>query len=424
MSDVTVAPDASPAPAAEVPVETNQTSTPTPVGSQVPDRPPSRREAIQRAFERHDKARGEVKAADAKPGHNNPPEATDKEKSKEGTKHERPKVDPEKPTIDLRKRPADQPKEPQPRAEHGHFAARQEESAANPGQVRSEQGNHPEGQQQTTEQQRAAWNQPLQRMSQAAKADWAKAPESVRADVHRLHNEFSRAYQQYRGDHEAMNAIRPFHQMAQQQGTTLQKALQNYTAMEQKLRGDVVGGLDVIIDNLNLRDHAGKKLTLRDVAWHIVNQTPEQQQLLQSRNAVMAQSHQLQQANQRIAQLEKAQQQVQYASAFHQTRGAVDNFAATHPRLDELGDLIEAEVKHGYDLETAYKRAELLRPTAAQTRTATAAQTRSTTAQTRTPDRSISGAPGGTSNGTGRSNKPVGRREAIASAIKRVNASL
>ena len=215
-----------------------------------------------------------------------------------------------------------------------------------------------------------------------------------------------------------MNTIRPFHQMATQQGTTLDRALGNYVSMEQKLRADVIGGLDVIIHNLNLRAPDGSKLGLRDIAWHILNQSPEQHKLVQNTNAQSAQSQQIGRLHQMVNTLATGIQRMQYAQQFTQTRGALDRYADAHPRFDELGDLIENEIKLGFDLDTAYKRAELLRP-------AHAAQTRSTTAQTRPPGKSISGAPSGPSNGSARRpEKPVGRREAIASAIKRVNGSL
>src|SRR4051812_20343924 len=106
MSDTTVAPQGSAPPAApappipqEVAVNTNQTAQPNPVGSQAPPAPegdikgsqhrtPSRREAIQAAFERANnptqpsrhtpKEPVKPKPAEAKAGHNNPPEATEK----------------------------------------------------------------------------------------------------------------------------------------------------------------------------------------------------------------------------------------------------------------------------------------------------------------------------------------------------------
>ena len=108
----------------------------------------------------------------------------------------------------------------------------------------------------------APYREPLPRMSEHAKAEWAAAPESVRGEVHRLAKEYQSAYEQYRGDHEAMQPIRHFHEMAQQHGTTLDKALTNYVSMEQKLRQDVVGGLDIIVNNLGLKTSDGQRIVL------------------------------------------------------------------------------------------------------------------------------------------------------------------
>ena len=52
------------------------------------------------------------------------------------------------------------------------------------------------------------------------------------ATVHRMHHEFGKAYQQYRGAAEAFQPVAHFHQMAQQHGTTLEKALDSYTGIE------------------------------------------------------------------------------------------------------------------------------------------------------------------------------------------------
>ncbi len=48
--------------------------------------------------------------------------------------------------------------------------------------------------------------------------------------------EFHDAYQRSRADVQEMESIRHFQNMARQHGTSLQKALQNYTGMEQLLR--------------------------------------------------------------------------------------------------------------------------------------------------------------------------------------------
>jgi hypothetical protein len=255
-------------------------------------------------------------------------------------------------------------------------------------------------------------------MAEHAKRDWDTAPESVRGEVYRMHDEFSRAYQRYKADHDTMNSIRPWQDMAAQHGTTLPKALNNYVTMEQKLRADPIGGLDVIVNNLNLRAPDGRKIGLRDIAYHILNQSPEQHKLLQQANVQQAASHQIGALHQEIAGLKNTLHQMHNQQQFTTTRSAVDQFADHHPRFDELGDLIEQELKTGYDLETAYRRAELLRPATH------AAQTRTPSAQTRPTDRSISGAPGVTGSnpaqGNSRSNGRVPeRREAIQSALRR-----
>lgn len=418
---------ASPPPQQDIPIQQLPAGAPTPIGSQTPDKSPevTRREALQRAMDKHQR---EVKPpAEAKMGHNQPPEPTQREAPKA-----KPKTpsDPEKPTLDLRKPPTAQPEAaeekpkapPRERGEHGHFAPSAQnvaQTGAQYAQTGAQNAQNPYAQ---------PYAQPLSRMSKQAKADWGKVPESVRADMHRMHNEFGKAFIQYRGDHDAMNEIRPFAEMARQQGTSLKHALTNFTQMEHKLRSDPVGALDVIVNNLNLQTDDGQKISFHDLCWHVVNQTPEQRQLIQSRNAAAAQAQQLAQANQRIAQLENHQRQMQYREAYIQTRGGVEQYAnlPTRPRFDELGDLIEQEVKLGFDLDTAYQRANLLRPagTAPQTRTnGTAAQTRTQTAQTRT-DRSIAGSPAGPSNGTGRPRAQVSRRDAIAGAVRRHNGAL
>jgi hypothetical protein len=409
MTDTTVA-DPGGAPNETVIEQT--TIAPSPVGSQAPDkptgdiegskhRPESRREAIQRAFDRANNpppkdakpapkpAPKAAPVAEAKPGHNKPPEKTEPE------------------GLDLKKRPSDQPQ----RGDHGHFAPREP--------VRDLQQQQRQVEAPRRLPSTVPFHEPPSRMAEVAKRDWADVPETVRGDVHRMQQEFGEAYQKYRADNETMNSIRHFHQMATDHGTTLDRALSNYVSMEQKLRQDVIGGLDIIVNNLNLHTPDGQKLGLRDIAYHLLNRTPEQHQLVQQQNATQAASHQIGALHQEITGLKNALQQMHTAQQFSYTRSAVDQFADSHPRFDELGDLIEQELKTGYDLETAYRRAELLRPTTH------AAQTRTTPAQTRPTDKSISGAPDvAPSNGASRPKKQVGRREAIQNAISRVNGQL
>jgi hypothetical protein len=414
MSDTNMAPAPAPAPvapvASEVPINPNPTSAPAPITNTPPPALPSRHEVIERAFER---ARVERKgAAEAKMGHNQPPEATEKEKP----------VPPKDAPLNLKKRPVDQASSvapdqqpaPRERGEHGHFAAKAVEGREQPVPGRGVPPSPGA----------ASYSRPPARMREDAKAEWSRTPESVRRDVHRMHHEFTQAYQRFRADHEVMNELRPYHDLAQSQGTSLPVAVRNFKSIEDKLRTDPIGGLDVIVNNLNLHTEEGRRLTLPDVAYHVLSQTPEQHKLVAAQNQQVAMQHQMAQLQQQQQMLAQQQKQMHYERRFYQERGTVDRFAETNPRLDELADLIKREIDLGFDLPTAYQRANLLRPGGAN-KPAPAAQTRAPAPQTRTSDRSISGAPGsGVANGVARRGTVNTRRGAVESAFRRFNGSL
>jgi hypothetical protein len=198
--------------------------------------------------------------------------------------------------------------------------------------------------------------------------------------------------------------------------------------MEQKLREDVVGGLDVIVQNLRLKSQNGEPITLRDVAHHIVNMTPEQHRMTAQQNQQSAADMRIGQLSQMVEKLTGGIEQMQFQQRFKEKRGEIDEFAKTHPRLDELGAAIKRELDFGFPLEVAYERADRLYPSN------TAAQTRNTSAQTRRT--SISGAPDGSGkagpntrpsdgqrNANGRDKHPT-RREALAKAMRSVSSGI
>ena len=101
----------------------------------------------------------------------------------------------------------------------------------------------------------------------------AAAPESVRGAVYNMAREFQGAYEKYRGDNEVMNELRPYHDLATKQGTSLRKAFDNYYGMEQKLREDLVGGLDVIVQNLRLTDPQHRRADHGAATWRTTSST-------------------------------------------------------------------------------------------------------------------------------------------------------
>lgn len=417
-----------------VPIDPNQVNIPNPVGSQAPAKAgmslaEARRASIQEAFRKSrdpEWQRSRPGPAQAAKGHNQPPEPTANEPPARRERGEG------QAPFDLKKRPVEEPRRrrqqqgeaqtppaagPQ-RGDGGRFAPRQAQPPGGAQAPRSQQGGYTPANNPLPA--NDPHREPPPRMTEQAKSQWHTVPAPVRGEFVRMHREFAHAHQRYdtfKKIAAAYEPVRAYDSLARRQGTTLDRVLNNFTSIEHKLRSDPIGGLDLIVNNLNLQAPDGRRLGLRDVAWHVLNQSPEQLALLQQRNAQAAHAAQLAQMRQQQAALAQQQQRMQYENQFRQTRSGVDRFAETHPRLDELGPVIERELKLGFGLEQAYQRACMLVPAA---RAAGGQQSQ------RQPDRSIHGAPsGGPSNGAQqRRGKSVGRREAIANALAFVRGSL
>ena len=263
---------ASSAPAqADVPVNQTPVDQPRPIGDQAPPKPEgqesnkqshsSRREALPEAFarakeEQEEAAKNIPKRAKPGMGHNQPPEAMAKEAAearqgraavekqqryREGGKFARDpaKAQPEQQQLPLGEQPAQQRPQIKPLADN------------------------------------APYRDAPKRWSEQTQQEWHATPESVRGAVYNMAREFQGAYQKYKADHDTMEELRPYHDLATKQGTIVRKAFDNYYGMELKLREDLVGGLDVIVQNVarsqGLTGPHGGPLTLRDVAQHVVN---------------------------------------------------------------------------------------------------------------------------------------------------------
>lgn len=123
---------------------------------------------------------------------------------------------------------------------------------------------------------RGPHHEPPSRLDDAAKAEWASAPESVKGAVHRAFREMEGGIQKHRESAEAFESIREFHEMARQSGSDLKTALTRYVGMEQELRRDPIAGLEMVVQNLGLKGPNGQPATLRDVAAFVLGQKPDQ----------------------------------------------------------------------------------------------------------------------------------------------------
>ena len=223
------------------------------------------------------------------------------------------------------------------------------------------------------------------RFSDDAKAIWKDAPEAVRRETERAIKELTQGHEKYRASAEKFEALKEFDEMATKSGTDLKTALTRYVNIEQTLRQDPIKGLQAVCENMGL--------SLRDVAAHIMGQTPEQQAsqsdatIRDLKQQVAALTEQLGGVTQTIKQ--------QRESATHEQ---IAKFAADNPRFDELSDDIAFFLKSGRtnDLSEAYKLAERLNPAPVQAAAeppASSAANIDLVAQTQKGSKSINGAP-------------------------------
>lgn len=223
------------------------------------------------------------------------------------------------------------------------------------------------------------------RFSDDAKAVWKDVPEAARRETERAIKELTQGHEKYRASAEKFDAIKEFDDMATKSGTDLKTALTRYVNIEQTLRQDPIKGLQLVCENMGL--------SLRDVAAHIMGQTPEQQSS-QADATIRELKQQVAALTDQLGGVTKTIQQ-QRESATHEQ---ITKFAADNPRFDELADDIAFFLQSGRtrDLSEAYKLAERLNPAPAQAAVETPASSAANidlVAQTQKGSKSINGAP-------------------------------
>jgi hypothetical protein len=237
-------------------------------------------------------------------------------------------------------------------------------------------------------------------MTAAERAAWASTPPEVRTAVERRIGELQRGYQT------AVEPLRPFLEMAGDAGK-LAQAIQSYVGIEQTLRADPMAGLDQICRNLGT--------TLQDVAAKVTGQPAQPRDAmvdgLRSELAALKQ------------QFGGVAEQVQAVRTNTVTQ-TVQQFAAAHPRFDELAGDIAHMLKTGFatSLEDAYEKADRLKPApapAAPAFVAPAVVTEVPRARTPVANLSVSGTPANGSNPSART-PPPDRRAHLANIFDRV----
>ena len=237
-------------------------------------------------------------------------------------------------------------------------------------------------------------NEPPARFAADAKAAWKDAPAPVQREVMRAVNELEGGLRQYQ---EAFQPIKPYYDMAQKAGKSLDQVLQTYVGTEQMLRQDPMRGLENIMANLGF--------TPQMYAAQVMGQPQDQQSaganrtILELRQTVNAMQQQLGTINSSVSQ-----QQAYYAE--QQAREVFNDFSRNHPRVEELRPIMALvmQANPSATLDEAYAQAETIKPAQASVvppapaQVAQAAITPNPAAQTRRGSLSVTGAPASGSN--------------------------
>lgn len=262
---------------------------------------------------------------------------------------------------------------------------------------------------------RASHYEPPARFNDQGKAEWQATPDSVKAEVHRAIKNLEDGYVKHKEGAERYEKLRQYDEIAKQNGRDLSASLGALKQFEDTMRSNPLAAIDYALREAGPRKPDGSPLTLNDIVSHLSGQTTDQRV-----QAAQARIHELE------TQIARRDQEAELPRM-------VDEFKASHPRFDELADVMAVLIKNNTapDLAGAYELAELLRPVAASS--APSALPQASSAVDATPaavppvakpagQKSISGAPSGSSQTlAGRKGKPPTIDEALEKAFQRAS---
>lgn len=185
------------------------------------------------------------------------------------------------------------------------------------------------------------------RFNEQAKADWDSAPDSVKAEAHRAFRELETGLTKNKEVVDRYEKFRQFDDVAKSNGRDLPDTIAKIAEFERVMRENPLAAINYALRESGPRGPDGKPISIDDIVSHVAGQSNDQR---------------LQAAHARIQELEG---QIEASATAARIPAMVQEFAKTHPRLDELADVIAPLLKAGHALPTAYELADALRPASA-----------------------------------------------------------
>lgn len=198
--------------------------------------------------------------------------------------------------------------------------------------------------------------EPPARFLPKAKEDWRNVPYAVKAEISRLSQEHEAEVSQYRESHEEMQKLSKFTDMAKQHNTSINDALERYTAVDHLLHSNPVEGIRQVLETIGL--------TPEKYAQHVLQNPDVHKPAPQPRAPDPA-------VRQTMGEVEHLKAELTAMKQEQAARSIIDPFRASHPRYDELQDDIALFLSSGKvptslppheRLEAAYDMAARINP--------------------------------------------------------------
>ena len=177
--------------------------------------------------------------------------------------------------------------------------------------------------------------------------EWATVPANIKAEMNRAVSEIEGGLQGYLSEQmKPYEGLEQFAELAQQGGTTLQAAMQNYHGMEQQLRADPIKGFQRIAANMGIN--------FNQLAAQVANVAPNRQaiqyeQTINSlRNELFSVQNQMKTIDQRFTQQDQSA-----------LEGQISDFSQGKEHFEKVREDMATLIQIGKadDLQSAYDMA-------------------------------------------------------------------
>lgn len=284
---------------------------------------------------------------------------------------------------------------------------------------------------QTTPTVETKYKEPPQRFAQAAKAEWEKVPEAVRAEIDRSHRELQAGLEKYKASAERFEELAEYEKLSQEfYRQPLKETLKNYAELDRGLADPStnLATLERLVAGMKYVGTDGQTYNwdLPQLAQYIVDQADQGVSSYQDPAADL--KRELADVKRQLAEFQNGftkQRETERERTTQTLQEQISEFAAQNARFDELWQDVELELhnpKFAADkdplirLKLAYEKVERLNPAPSLAPPAPAIAAPDVAAQTRKASASVTGAPGAGSN-PAKKPVPSSSRDALKAAF-------